>query len=409
MRLKLDPETVANLELLPDQAEQFFWDTNVSGFALRLRKGGHRTWIIQYRYQGRTRRMVIGDAAKVRTAQAREQARKELAKAELGADPAADRRKRREKDAMILRAVIADYLDHKTGIKPASMRSLRHFLLGPCGGRARQQGLEPFLKPLLARPIDTITRRDISMRLLQVSKKPGAASALGLNAALSSLFSWAMQMGLVEHSPVVNSFRPPKPPTRDRALSGEELAAVWRALDGVQGDYAAIVKLLICTGGRRQEIGGMKQSEVSPDMTSWTLPATRSKNHKEHKLPLTPLMVGIIKSVPMREGNDYFFGKKGFTVWSNCKKALDEQLNLEPWTHHDLRRSVATGMNDIGIAPHIVEEILNHQSGHRRGPAGIYNRSVYANEVAAALARWSEHVAAITEGRASKVIPMIRA
>lgn len=395
MKLKLSPKNIANLELAPDQDEQFYWDTDLSGYALRLRKGGHRTFVTQYRHHGRTRRMIIGDAKKVTEAAARKAAQKVLAKVELGGDPQGDKQEARQAAVHTLRSVAEDYLAAKApGLRPTSLRLSRLYLIGA------------YFKPLHTTAITAITHRDVASRITAIKRTSGEVTARQARAHLSACFRWAMGEGLTSNNPVASTNSPAASQARDRVLDGKELAMIWHALDGVQDDYAAIVKLLILTGCRREEIGAAHWSEFSPDMTSWTLPATRSKNRKAHTLPLTPLMREIIKSVPMREGKDHLFGRKGFTDWSNCKKALDERLNLEPWTHHDIRRSAATGMADIGIAPHIVEEILNHRSGHRRGPAGIYNRSVYTNEVAAALARWSEHVLALVEGRESNVVPM---
>jgi integrase len=151
----------------------------------------------------------------------------------------------------------------------------------------------------------------------------------------------------------------------------------------------------------------MKWTEFSDDMSTWGLPKDRAKNAKEHKLPVTSLMAEIIESIPRRDGFDLLFGRKhGFTGWSIGKRALDKKLGLKPWTHHDIRRSVATGLANISVQPHVVEQILNHQSGHKRGPAGIYNRSVYTNEVRAALALWSDHVRTLVEGGERKVVAM---
>jgi len=273
---------------------------------------------------------------------------------------------------------------------------LRAYLEGPL-----------YLKPLHGIPLDRVSRKDIAARLLAVSRASGAPTAIAFRSALSSLFVWAMQMGLTEHNPVVNSFKPPTPESRDRVLTDLGLAAIWNALEN--DDYAKVIKLLVCTGCRRAEIGGMKWTEFSDDMSAWVLPKERAKNAKEHKLPLTPLMAEIIESVPRRDGLDLLFGRKhGFTGWSIGKRALDKKLGLKPWTHHDIRRSVATGLANIGVQPHIVEQILNHQSGYKRGPAGIYNRSVYVNEVRAALALWSDHVRTLVEGGARKVVPMHR-
>ena len=148
----------------------------------------------------------------------------------------------------------------------------------------------------------------------------------------------------------------------------------------------------------------MRWSELDFDAGVWTLPAERSKNRRAHTIPLLPAAMAIIESVP-RTSRGHLFGTRaraGFTIWDHSKRDFDRRLGdaVKPWRLHDLRRSVATGMGDIGIEPHVIEAVLNHYSGHRRGVAGIYNRSGYEKAVRLALARWADHVMALVEGRA---------
>jgi len=134
-----------------------------------------------------------------------------------------------------------------------------------------------------------------------------------------------------------------------------------------------------------------------------------SKNHRAHTITLPPAALDIIRSVPRGE-RDHLFGERagsGFTGWSNAKVELDQRLDgVAAWRLHDLRRTIATGMADIGIEPHHIEACLNHYSGHRRGPHGIYNRSTYERQVKAALVRWSEHLLALVEGRESNIVTL---
>jgi integrase len=177
------------------------------------------------------------------------------------------------------------------------------------------------------------------------------------------------------------------------------------------GDHGKIVRLLILLGSRRQEVGGMRWTELDLDAgKTWALPAARSKNNRAHTIALPPAALDIIRSVPRRT-QDALFGDRspaGFSDWSHAKERLDQPLAgaVKPWRLHDIRRSVATGMADIGVEPHHIEAVLNHHSGHRAGIHGIYNRSSYTNEVARALARWSEHVTALIEGRKSRIVAM---
>jgi integrase len=381
--------TTAKIDLPQDKHDEIFFDDTVTGFGLRVRRRPGdgkivRAWIVRYRANGRQRRYNIGNAEVVSPGQAREHARKLLAKVKLGGDPQAEKHERREKDSLSLRSVVSDYLAHKTGVKPNTLRMLRAYLDG-----------STYLGSLQAMPVDRITRKDIATRLLAVSKASGAPTASAFRGAMSTMFSWAMTMGLIEQNPVVNSFKPPRPPSRDRVLTDAELATIWKGVG--DDEYGKVVKLLILTGCRREEIGAMRWSEF--DDSTWTLPPSRSKNGKPHTLPLTDLMQKVIDTIPRREGTDLLFGlKHGFTSWSIGKPVLDKKLGLAPWVLHDIRRSVATGMANIGIQPHIIEQVLNHVSGHKRGVAGIYNKSVYEREVRDAVLRWSDHVRALVEG-----------
>jgi len=166
------------------------------------------------------------------------------------------------------------------------------------------------------------------------------------------------------------------------------------------------------TGQRRTEVGGMRWREVDLDRGVWILPKERTKNHREHVLPLPPLASSILESVPHVVNRDCVFGQRsdgGFTIWAGAKAALDARLGeVRGWTLHDLRRSCATGMANLGVQPHVIEVILNHASGFRGGVGGTYNRSPYERVVKAALALWADHIRTIVEGGGRKVVPIRR-
>ena len=155
----------------------------------------------------------------------------------------------------------------------------------------------------------------------------------------------------------------------------------------------------------------MRRNELHEGGAVWRLPPERSKNHRAHTLVLPQAALEILAAVSARPSREHLFGSSsplGFVRWQEGKACLDARLggSVRPWRLHDLRRTVATRMADIGILPHTIEAALNHQGGAKAGIAGIYNRSVYEREVKAALARWSEHVLALVEGRASKVVTL---
>jgi integrase len=399
--MKLTAKTIAGLTLPTGKTDHIEWDDDLPGFGLRLRAGGdlpRKTYVAQYRAHGRTRRMKVGAVEKLSPDEARKAARKILAKVEVGHDPQAEKATRRQQDGHTLVAVAADYLKAKQGVvRRNTYRELVRYLTGA------------HFKPLHAMPIDQITRRDVATRLTKITAESGSISAARARSAMSSLYTWALGHGLAEINPVVGTLKPQDAVPRERVLSGPELAAIWRTCG--DGAFATTVKLLILTGARRSEIGGMRWSEIDMETGTWTLPAARSKNRRAHTLPLPPMALDIIAAVPRMVGRDQLFGERsarGFTKWEAAKHKLDARLGdkVSAWNLHDLRRTAATRMADIGVQPHIIEAALNHVSGHKGGVAGIYNRSSYEREVRAALALWADHVRALVEGGEKKILPL---
>jgi integrase len=392
--VKINSRTAAGLKLPANASDVIHFDSELVGFGCRIRRGTdgkvRKSFVVQYRRGRQTRRIKL-DATNALTAeQARAAARTILAQVALGDDPQADRLGRR--DARSLRSVVVEYLAAKQDtVRPATYRAAAAYLTGSA-----------YFGPLHTTAIDQITRADIAGRLVVISRESSANTASLCRAKLGALFTWAIQMGLTEANPTVGTIRPEGGKARERVLTDDELAAVWRACQ--DDDHGRIVRLLMLTACRRQEVGGMTWSEVDQDGV-WTIPGNRTKNHREHALPLPAAALAIITAVPRMVDRDHLFGVRGegFRRWSAGKAALDERAGVAAWTLHDIRRSVATRMADLGVQPHIVETILNHQSGHKDGVAGTYNRSIYEAEVRAALAMWCDHVTALVSGKPRKI------
>src|SRR5262249_13639513 len=172
-----------------------------------------------------------------------------------------------------------------------------------------------YFKPLHNMPLDTITRQDVALRIKIIERERGVAAAGQAHAKLSGFFVSAMQDGLVEANPVIGARKPPGNRPRSRVLSDAELAALWNAADGGT-EYGKITRLLVLTGWRREEIGGMCGSELTPD--AWTLPAERAKTPRAHTLPLMPMMQPILDTVPRMASRERLFGERspaGFQSW----------------------------------------------------------------------------------------------
>jgi integrase len=398
--MKINSRTVAVLKLPANAADVIHFDSELVGFGCRLRRGAdgkvRKSYVVQYRRGKQTRRIKLDAGNALSAEQARAAAKTILAKVALGDDPQAERLGRR--DARSLRSVVDEYLAaRQPNLRPGSYRGLHAYLTGS------------YLRPLHTTAIDQITRADVAGRLVVITREHSSNVAAHARAKMSALFTWAMAMGFVESNPVIGTIRPEGGKARKRVLTDDELAKVWRACQ--DDDHGRIVRLLVLTGCRRQEVGGATWTEFDFDRGIWTIPGARSKNHHAHTLPLPAQALAIIAAVPRIVDRDYLFGVRaeGFLRWADGKAALDARAGVADWVLHDIRRTVATRMADLGVAPHVIEAILNHQSGHKSGIAGTYNRSSYANETRAALALWADHVTALVSGRPRKITAMRRA
>jgi integrase len=197
---------------------------------------------------------------------------------------------------------------------------------------------------------------------------------------------------------------------RDRVLAEDEIRAIWAALP--PGDFGDIIRMLLLTGQRRGEIAELSWQEIDFERGLIVLPSSRTKNAREHAVPMSASVRAILDARTRIYGRDLVFGVRGIGRFGfgKCKARLDKALagaGMKEWVVHDLRRTAATLMGErLQIPPHIVEAILNHQSGTKRGVAGLYNRSQYLGEKKQALERWADYVMALVEGREVNVIPM---
>jgi integrase len=394
--MKFTKKAVEALMLPEGKNDYIVFDEDMSGFGYRLRKSGdkvNRSWVVQYRHAGQTRRITLDSI--LEHEQARGEAKKILAKVALGEDPATDRKRKASADRFTFSALREQYLAAKEGnVRPRSFTETKRYLES-----------SSYFGPLHNIPVDAVTRRDVAARVLTITQEHGRVAAARARSAVSGMYAWAMESGLTEANPVINSPKPKAAPPRERVLDDPELAAIWNAAG--DDDFGRIVKLLIATGQRRSEVGGMASTELlnlEGPRPTWTIPSKRSKNGREHSLPLGSLALEIIRSVQPVVGRDALFGARtdrGFTSWAEHKRALDARLGdqFQSWVLHDARRTCATRLGDLGVEPHIIETLLNHQSGHKRGVAGVYNKSKYLRAVENAVAAWDRYLRTLIEGR----------
>lgn len=317
----------------------------------------------------------------------------------LGRDPAGEKIEGRARAAETMVAALQSFLAYQRGhLKPRSYVEAERHLLKHC-------------KPLHGLQLAKIDRRTIAATISAIASKSGPVAANRCRASLSAFFAWAMREGLLDSNPVIGTNLQPEK-SRSRVLSDDELKLIWNALG--PDDYSAVVRLLMLTGQRADEIGALRWSEIVGDRV--VLPPPRVKNGREQIIPITPAVQAILDSRQRREDDDFVFGRRHgrpFSGWGCCKSALDQRISatgvkLAHWTHHDLRRSTATWMAESGTAPHIIEAVLNHVGGHKSGVAGIYNRASYEPQKRIALEKWADHIEALIGGKRSAAIVQLR-
>jgi integrase len=391
--MKLTEKTIAKLTLPEGKSDHIEFCDDMRGFGLRLR-GKHRSFILQYKIGKVTRRYTIGDASRLTVEAARTKAKEIYSRSVLGEDPQGDKKAARSE--LTLGEIAERYLQ-------SAQQRLRESSF-----QVAQHHLNKLWQPLHRLPLSAVIKKVIAARLSAIAKERGPVSANRAADSLSAMFAWAIGEGLYDdNNPVIGTNKQPENAPRERTLSDNEVAKLWLALPA-DSDYGRIVKLLLLTGCRREEIASLQWSEVDLGASTITLPKERCKNNQTHVVPLSDAALTILKEIPRRD-HDFVFGRRGsgFSGYSKAKRELDAGLELAPWVIHDLRRTVRTGLGKIGVAPHIAEAVLNHL------PAKLirtYDKNKYEAEKRDALERWSNHLAfAIAQASGANVVKLVTA
>jgi integrase len=396
-RIRFTDAYVRKLALPADKSDHIAWDPDLPGFGVRLRPA-KASYVVQYRIGTDQRRKSLGDVRKVTLEDARGIARKRFAQVELGIDPDAEEEKRRvdqAADARTFEKMVEQYLAaQKARLEEGTLRRNSYI--------AEERYLSRHCGSLQDKPVSKITFEDVAALIRKLVKAHGATSAARARGALSSFFAWCMRQGMgVKANPTIGTDNPlyGKAP-RDRVLTDEEIRVIWRHC--LEDDFGKIVRLLLLTACRRDEIGGLRWPEIDLTAGKLALPKERTKSKRPHELALPATAVAILESVRRRNSRDTLFGggASGFCAWSystmalNARIAAAEGKALAPYRLHDLRRTVRTRLGKLGVLPHIAELVLNH-AGHKSGIGGVYDHHDYEPEITEALRRWEAHLLAI--------------
>ena len=417
----------------PGAGDLFLWDDELSGFGVKVTPAGAKVYLLQYRVGGRghpTRRYTIGKHGAMTPVQARDRAKELAHMVELGIDPrqADDDAKAAKAEALRLAAERTRLEGELTFTKQVDIW-LKEYAVDH-RDRTMEQArsiVANHLRPALNdKPVPHITRADLQA-IIDAIPLRNRASRVAVYAYASIFFRWAMERGTIDASPINTMAKPKAPEARNRVLTDDELAAVWTGAGKLTGPFGAFYRLLILTGQRRDEVAGMKWPELDRARAIWTIPADKAKNKKTHIVPLSPVVVAELDAVSLARQIKAKAEKPDAATWpkagpvlttdgatsirnySKAKIALDKAIAetrgskehpapIPAWRVHDLRRTLATGLQRLGIRLEVTEAALNHLSGSRAGIVAVYQQHDWAAEKRDALRGWAAAVLAIVAG-----------
>jgi integrase len=383
--------------LISSGQHDILWDDSIKGFGAKRTKAGAVSYVLQFRMGGReskTRRYTIGSHGSPWTpATARAEAERLAILIAQGIDPGEAERQRRRESVDL---AFDNYSDR-----------FAEACVGEGWRRLVKRSLELHVKPVLGtKPLPNLTRIDI-VAVFDRMPRAQIANIRNVFAVLRRLLRWAVSRGDIDRSPMEGMETPPPVKPRDRWLSDEELGRIWMAAPNTHSCFGPIIRLLIVTGQRREEVSSLRWEELNRKDLLWTLPGERAKNGEPNRIPLNELAVAILDEVAgsaiwPRSGRMFTTSRGGrFTGYSKGKIKLDllmSQDGREPlpdWRLHDLRRTLATGFQRLGVRFEVTEAVLNHVGGSRAGVAGIYQRHDWKDEKREAMKSWNDHLAAI--------------
>jgi integrase len=405
-------------------------DGHTRGLFYIVQPSAAASWAFRYRFAGKTKKLTLGPFPALDLKAARQMASAAAQNLARGEDPAAAKKAAKvtarmaaEPDHDLVETVAATFVERyaKKQTREKSWRETERILTREVVGVWR------------GRALSKIARADVHDLLDGVVDRGSPITANRTLAALRRMCAWAVERGIIDASPCEKVRAPAAETTRDRVLTDDEICAAWTAFDGAGFPFGSIAQLLLLTGARLREIGEARWQEIDMDAKTLTIPAARAKNALATEVPLSEAALRILRAVAHvefgRRPGGFIFSTNGRSPpsgYSRAKLSFDKAMLAamrkvasergddpetvkppENWTLHDLRRTCASGMARLGIAPHIVEAVLNHKV---RGVAGIYNRYSYNVERRAALETWSRYLDALLSGApAANVVELAKA
>ena len=382
----------------PDGKRHEWKDDALPGLWLTRLPSGLLTWSARFKFKGRDRRLTIGRWPAVDISTARKVATATFRQVALGNDPQAAkiiaRRRARagldrdEQFGAVFERYLAQYV--RRHLKPSTVKEIE------------RMGTRIILPRLGRRELKSIEPREV--KALIAAQAPTTANRV--HSLLMAFFNWCKSELIIVTSPVTGIKKPTPERPRDRVLSDQEIKWFWRGCEELGFPFGYAFQLLLVTAGRRAEVGGMLIDELDQVRHTWTISGQRTKNGRQHVVTIAPLFKAILDRVPYH--GEFVFGRKGPpSGWSKAKLRLDRMMdqiaadafeqNPQPWRLHDLRRTAASKMAEIGVSLPVIERALNHVSESFGGLRGVYQRHEFSAEMTDAFRRWDAHLRTIID------------
>jgi integrase len=373
-------------------------DAACPGLRLLVQPTGSKSWALRYRRpDGRTAKKTFPGTLTLAAARAAASAaRLEI---ERGTDPAPQRlpiTAYSSGDGEAIEVVAADFLEkHGRKIRPKTLEQyesiLRNYVLPAWRGRS----------------IGDIRRRDAIDLIERIAADYPTLANRTITTG-SKFYAWMIARDMVDANPFNGVERPHKELPRQNVIPADALRALWIA-GGELGAIGAALRMLILTGCRLQEVSRMTWDEVDLASRLWTIPGSRTKNHKTHIVPLSAQAIEVVQALPC--SCEFVFtadGRRPVRGWASSKERISKRagIDVNSWRLHDLRRTAASGMQKLGTPVHVIERALNHVSGVFRGVAGTYQVDELRDEVTNALRKWGDHVTRLAGGKPAEVVKL---
>ena len=388
MKRKLTATFVKNAPAPTSKDREIYWDNSLSGFGLLVTRDGHKSWVIQYRAESRTYRITLKGLLSLE--EARSKALETLSAAAKGENPASAAKKE---------TTFGEVAENYLRIEGKNIRSAALY----------RRTLDRLVLPELGkRPIGRIRRSQI-VNLIDVIAEEHAVMADLTFAIVRRVFTW--HAGRDDHfvSPIVSGMRRSKALGRARAriLTDDELRALWKAAQASTGVIGPLLRFLLLTAARHEEAAAMTWAEL--DGSTWIFPAARSKNKREHVVPLSPAAMSVIDNLPRFADSRYVFtagGSRPFRAHSDTKTRFDAACGVSGWVIHDLRRTARSLMSRAGVSADVAERCLGHVIS---GVRGTYDRHAYFDEKRRAFETLASLIARIVNPPTENVVSLVEA